>query len=210
MTVEITSYITGDVIYVTELSSHDDERPHSWRLGKAAIQAIRDGRKLMGAHLYGACLRGADLQGANLRGSDLRRADLRDTNLRRANLRNADLRGADLEDAILHGADLGGPTIIDAGQEKRGYRFVAIPHEDGIRIAAGCRWFTIAEARAHWGRDIAPSDAECLARIEMIARVARSRGWVVGDEGDRDAAWPPFVPRLIKGLGRPLVRRRTS
>lgn len=99
-----------------------------------------------------------------------------------ANLRGANLRGACLRDADLRGANLRGATAIDAGQDIRGYRFVGIPYDDGIRIAAGCRWFTLAEAREHWAGDDRPSNAECRERVEMIARIARRRGWTIGDE----------------------------
>lgn len=83
------------------------------------------------------------------------------------NLRGANLRGADLS-----GADLSGANLIDAGQDRRGYRFVAVSHDDGIRIAAGCRWFTLAEARKHW-----KTNAEALAKVEMIAAEAARRDW---------------------------------
>src|SRR5574343_419189 len=80
-------------------------------------------------------------------------ADLRDANLSGANLRGANLYGADLRDADLYGADLRlTKGIVDAGQDLRGYRFIGrLPHEDKpLMIAAGCRWFTLDEAKAHW------------------------------------------------------------
>ena len=62
-----------------------------------------------------------------------------------ANLRGANLRGADLRDSrgVLH------PPINDP----RGYRCVAVWHPDGWMIAAGCRYFTVEGALAHWGAD---------------------------------------------------------
>lgn len=138
--------ITGAVLY---------EHPDSLHTAMEAAVAAK------------AYLRGANLSGANLRGAYLRGADLRGADLRWANLRGANLRGADLS-----GADLSGANLIDAGQDRRGYRFVAVSHDDGIRIAAGCRWFTLAEARKHW-----KTNAEALAKVEMIAAEAARRDW---------------------------------
>ena len=94
------------------------------------------------ANLYGADLRGANLSGANLSGADVRDA----------NLYGANLSGADVRDTNLYGANLYNATgIIPLPvAEPRVYRWVAVAHSDGWRIAAGCRWFTVAEARAHW------------------------------------------------------------
>ena len=63
----------------------------------------------------------------------------------RADLIGANLRGADLRDSrgVLH------PPINDP----RGYRCVAVWHPDGWMIAAGCRYFTVEGALAHWGAD---------------------------------------------------------
>ncbi len=123
-------------------------------------------------------LRGAYLEGADLRGADLRLANLRLADLRLANLRLADLRGADLEGADLHGADLIGAylrladlrgaylahtILIDAGQDHRGYRFVGVPTGEGLRILAGCRWFSLEEAKAHW-----VDNRDALARVAFI------------------------------------------
>lgn len=97
----------------------------------------------------------------------------------RFNLRDADLRSADLRSANLRGAYLGSLTIIDAGQDLRGYRFVAVQWPDWLRIAAGCRWFTLNEALAHWGAGSKSKNAEeCLRKVEMIEAEARRRGWL--------------------------------
>ena len=53
---------------------------------------------------------------------------------------SADLGGADLE---------GAKNILTAMAD--GWPMFAIRWEDGIRIKAGCHWFTVAEARAYWG-----------------------------------------------------------
>ena len=73
----------------------------------------------------------------------------------------------------LSDADLRGATVIDAGQDNRGYRFVA-RQGDPMLIAAGCRWLTAAEAREHWA-----NNPECLGKVEMIIAEATRRGWTV-------------------------------
>jgi len=134
---------------------------------------------LRSADLTGAVLTRADLRSADLRSADLTRADLRSADLTcadltravltRAVLTRAVLRGAELIGAVLTCADLTGAVltravgIIDAGQDPRGYRFVGVQHDDSWRVAAGCRWFTIAEARAHWA-----NNRDALARVSVI------------------------------------------
>ena len=146
---------------------------------------------LRGADLGGADLRGANLRGADLGGADLRGADLRGAYLRGADLGDADLRGAylgdaDLRGASLGGADLGGAYLIDAGQDARGYRFIAQKHDDGMRILAGCHYFeSVKAARTHWEarhKDNPALHAECLAKIDLIEAVAIARGWLESSE----------------------------
>ena len=110
------------------------------------------------ADLRWADLSKADLSKANLRWADLRWADLRWANLRgadlsKANLSKADLRGANLIKADLRWADLRGAIgiIHPPINDPRGYRCIAVWHDDQWRIAAGCRWFTVDEGRRHWG-----------------------------------------------------------
>ena len=158
----------------------------------AVEQAVRKGVSLKGANLADANLRGANLRGADLADANLARADLAGAILARAylagayladaNLRGADLADANLADANLAGANLGraylagaylaGATLIDAGQESRGYRFVGVP-TDGVRILAGCRWFTVTEAREHWS-----GNPEALAKAALIEAEAARRGWI--------------------------------
>jgi uncharacterized protein YjbI with pentapeptide repeats len=82
----------------------------------------------------------------------------------RANLTGADLRGANLSGADLRGADLrGAKNITCAGSDLRGYRFLGVRHTDQWYVAAGCRWFTIPQAIAHW--DLSK---DALARVGVI------------------------------------------
>ena len=74
------------------------------------------------------------------------RADLSRANLSRANLSAADLSWADLSRADLSWANL---MCLPIG-DPRGYRPVAMWCNEWI-VFAGCRRFTLAEARAHWG-----------------------------------------------------------
>ena len=117
------------------------------------------------ADLRGADLRYADLSGANLRDANLRYADLRDADLSDADLRGADLRYADLRYADLRGADLRGADLRGADlrgavgflplpvADPRGYHHHAILCEKEWRVRAGCRDFSISEAREHWTSD---------------------------------------------------------
>ena len=128
------------------------------------------------ANLNAANLNGANLGAASLRGTDLSGADLRGAKLRFTDLCGANLQGADLRCAIIRGH-----STIDAGEDMRGYRFIGVQNRRGLHIAAGCNWFTLHEAMAHWKpREFPPvSAAECLGKVEMIAAEAQRRGWVV-------------------------------
>ncbi len=123
-------------------------------------KANLSGANLRRVDLSGADLSGADLSGANLSGAYLRGADLSGANLSGANLSGAYLRGAYLSEAYLSGAYLrGADGILDLGNPY-GWRVVAVWHPDGVRIVAGCHWFTLVEAQTHWksmaGRDLMP------------------------------------------------------
>lgn len=147
---------------------------------------------LSGADLRGAYLIGADLAWANLRYADLRRVNLRDANLHyadlvEANLRAANLRGAILRDAHLHHADLRGADMretnlrgadlsdaygyVCAGWDQRGYHFFGVQHADGWRVSAACRWFTLAEAEAHWTKR---GNEDALARVAIVRAAANA------------------------------------
>ena len=146
------------------------------RSSGAALFSVDGGSLKMAVEI--AVRRGADLRGAYLRGANLRDANLRDADLRDADLRDADLRGADLIDA-----HLGGAYLIDAGQDSRGYRFIGWLHKGEIRIRAGCRDFTLAEAQAHWSSRHSPClRAECIGKLGLIESVAIARGWVKKQE----------------------------
>lgn len=130
------------------------------------LKAVARDADLSGANLRDADLRGTYLIKANLRQADLRGANLYGAHLYGADLSGADLRGANLRQANLRGADLmGAHGACCLGTDRRGYRFVGIHHDDGWRILAGCRWFTVAEAVAHWE---AARNEDALARVAIL------------------------------------------
>ena len=104
-----------------------------------------------------------------------RRADLAD-----ANLAGAYLARANLARANLAGAYLAGAYLIDGGQRSDGYRFVGAVKDNALMIHAGCRNFTITEARAHWTKTRAgtPLGDETFCILDHIEAVARIRGLV--------------------------------
>jgi len=105
------------------------------------------GADLRGADLRDAVLTCADLGGADLGGADLRRADLGDADLTGANLRRANLRGADLRYANLRDA----VGWVSLTYTDHGYLVGASWQGAEWRIVAGCRDFSIKQAREHWG-----------------------------------------------------------
>jgi len=120
--------------------------------------------------LRGANLRGVDLYEADLYGADLHGANLHGANLLRANLLRANLRGA--------------RGIFSAGCTIDHHEFFAVSHHYGIRVKAGCQWWTMAEARGyyetgHGTRHPAPILAERIAKLDAIEAGAIARGWAV-------------------------------
>jgi hypothetical protein len=129
---------------------------------------------LCNANLYNADLYGANLHGANLSGANLRYADLSGANLRNADLRNAKLRYA----------DLGNQWIIQGPVRSDGYHFLLmrLTGEKVPKVRAGCRWYSLAGAKAHWSRH-AGSDAtrrqlnnEALDILIWLERAMHYRG----------------------------------
>jgi len=144
---------------VTVSIACDPAAPFGVKLGLAVRAAYASGADLSGADLSGAVLRGADLSGADLSG--------------------ADLSGADLSGAVLRGEKVA--RIFASANRLDGYTFFAFELEaGGVKIAAGCRWFTVAEFRAHVaagypypGTDKA---SETLAILDFIEARAASLG----------------------------------
>ena len=100
----------------------------------------------------------------------------------------ADLSEANLSGANLRGADLSGADLLCLGQRSDGYWFYAQPTEDGIKIKAGCRYFLMSEARAHWTRIRAGTalGAETMAMLDYAETLAAIR-WPTAVEAARGA-----------------------
>jgi hypothetical protein len=162
--------------------------PEGVKLGLAARVAVGrkenlswanlSGANLSGANLSGANLSGANLSGANLSGANLSGADLSGANLSGANLSGANLSWADLSGANLSGAKIHGEPVTRCFARVTrddGFGFLAMQLETGgVKIAAGCRWFTVAEFRAHVadeypGTDKAVETLWILSSIEQRA-----------------------------------------
>ena len=118
---------------------------------------------------------------ADMSGANLSRADMSGANLSRADMSGADLSGANLSGANLSGANLSGATYRDVKLGRRGevknasrsdgYVFRLLDCDDGNwRVMAGCRWFTLAEAWAHWTatRDATPIGEETFDILVMF------------------------------------------
>ena len=100
--------------------------------------------------------------------------------LRGADLEGAYLRWANLEGADLEGADLRGTCVIDIGQRSDGYQFYLHCGLDEPHILAGCRCFTITDARKHWRktRGGTPLGKESLRMVSDGVARAKIRGLI--------------------------------
>ena len=167
---EIHNRYTGKVQFTAEIEC-EETALRSVKIGLAVRWAIKNEADLREADLSEANLRGANLRGANLRGADLSEANL---------------RGADLSEANLYGADSISDRIIDGGIRSDGYRFLLTRTDPGPwRIKAGCRNFTLDEAREHWTRTRPEGDPlgdETRLIIAHMVAVAKLRKWPEGGE----------------------------
>ena len=190
MKFEVKNRFSGNVQFIAEIDT--DSELNSVRLGLAVKWARGNGANLSGADLRGADLSGADLRGADLRdaylsGANLSGADLRGANLSGANLRGADLRDAYLSDANLSGADLRGANLRGADlrgaylQHNKTIIFCQVGNycmfmhqgKEEVMVKAGCRYFTIEEAKKHWADNRTkwthPTDEYGQRQLRMLA-----------------------------------------
>lgn len=148
--------------------------PYQSKLGLAVKAALANRDDLTGAVLVQADLTGADFFEANLVGADLRWANLSGADLTEANLIGSNLYGAKLAGARIHGDKIS--SLITSAPRSDGFVFQAFELQaGGVKIKAGCRWFTPAEYRAHIkaaypGTDMAQETRRILAFIEGRAR----------------------------------------
>ena len=162
MSIEI-KRIDGTVAYESQSATS---------LKEAAEEAVRQGVSLAranfsGAHFPGAHFPGANFSGANFFGAHFSGANFSGANFSRANFYGANFYGAE---GILHV----GP--VD------GWDMYAVRWPDGPRIKAGCRWFTVDEARGWWGKGGGHGNAPehgplMLAGVEALLTLARAHGW---------------------------------
>lgn len=115
-----------------------------------AIQPIKMGLAVRVAYAVGANLDGANLLGANLVG---------------ANLVGANLDGALIKDAKVK-------RLVAAIGRGDGYVFYGFEIEAGVKIMAGCRWFTVAEFRAHVASQY-PDTAKATETLWILDAIER-------------------------------------
>ena len=88
--------------------------------------------------------------------------------------RKEDLSGANLSGANLYGAKIHGePVTCCFARVMRddGYTFLAMQLEaGGVKIAAGCRWFTVAEFRAHVA-DNYPGEPKAVETLWILSSI---------------------------------------
>ena len=90
---------------------------------------------------------------------------------------NAYLGNANLSNADFRGANLGDSDLISGGQRLDGYEFYGQIKDGELWIKAGCRYFSIDEARRHWNetrKDTTLGD-ETFLRLDMIESIAKTR-----------------------------------
>ena len=144
------------------------------------------GVDLAGANLAGVDLAGANLSWANLSWANLSRVDLSGADLSGANLSRVDLAGVDLAGANLAGANLSWANLSRAGLRviggrSDGHQFYLHKMPEGPpMLRAGCRFFTLAAARAHWTARRAGTllGDESLALCDHAERMAKIAGWL--------------------------------
>ena len=178
--------------------------PEGVKLGLAVKVAVGQKAYLARADLAGAYLAGANLAGANLAGADLAGANLAGANLAGANLAGAYLAGADLARADLAGADLARADLAGAliNGELVTRCFARVMRDDGqtalamqlqaggVKIAGGCRWFTVAEFRAHVAESYPGTEkaVETIWILDTIERRAADLGIALEPVAAEEAA----------------------
>jgi hypothetical protein len=133
-----------------------------------------------------ADFRGSDLRHTRFREGIWYNADFRNANLERVafidlQLGNVDFRGANMNHVNFNdGARFAGAKgIVEGGTRRDGYRFWGwVCKEEGLKIRAGCRNFTLEQAHSWWGRDHRGSKlaAESMLIVESIQKRAELLG----------------------------------
>jgi uncharacterized protein YjbI with pentapeptide repeats len=171
---DVFNCFTASVQFTAEIDA-EKSVPASIKLGLAIRWAHHNGASLVGANLIGARLDRASLDGANL---DSARLD-------RASLVGANLDGASLVGARLDGARLGNQWIVQGATRSDGYAFFLqkLTADEEPMIKAGCRYFTLAQAKAHWTntRRGTALGQETEIIIRSMVALACARGLIVAN-----------------------------
>jgi len=187
MSIEI-KRIDGTVAYESQSATS---------LKEAAEEAVRQGVSLARAHFPLAHFPGANFSladfslanfsGANFSGANFYKADFSLANFSGADFYKADFSlanfyKADFSLANFYGANFyGAEGILHVGPVD-GWDMYAVRWDDGPRIKAGCRWFTVSEARKWWGKGGAPGNKPehgplMLAGLDALLAMAKAHGW---------------------------------
>ena len=177
MSIEI-KRIDGTVAYESQSATS---------LKEAVAEAVRQGVSLAGVHFSGADFSGADFSGANFSGTDFSLANFSGANFFGVHFYGADFSlanfsGASFSGASFYGANFFGVEGILHVGPVDGWDMYAVRWDDGPRIKAGCRWFTVTEAREWWGKGGAPGNKPehgplMLAGLEALLALAKDHGW---------------------------------
>ena len=167
MSIEI-KRIDGTVAYESQSATS---------LKEAVAEAVRQGVSLAGADFFGADFFGAHFSLANFSGADFSGAHFSGANFSRANFSGANFSGASFYGVHFFGVE----GILHVGPVD-GWDMYAVRWDDGPRIKAGCRWFTVSEAREWWGRGGAAGNKPehgplMLAGLEALLALAKNQGW---------------------------------
>lgn len=104
-------------------------------------------------------------------------SDLNQSHFQKCTFLNTNFNHAEIEYCFITECS----NIIDIGCSSRGYRWIAVKYDDGLRIKAGCRWFTQDEATAHWYGQDSYQRKESKIRMNTILQLATLKGWQVAD-----------------------------
>ncbi len=178
---DVLNRFSGAVQFTAEIDCKADT-PQSWKLRLAVLWGVEHRANLSRADLSRADLSGANLSRADLSWADLSWANLSRANLSWANLSWANLSRANLSSANLSGADLSGADLswfIQGPTRSDGYEFKLTKFKDeSVMVRAGCRNFTMKEARKHWNdtRKGTLLGNETFAILDCLEAMATARG----------------------------------
>ena len=121
-------------------------------------------------------------QGVSLAGANCSEAHFSGANFSRADFSLANFYGADFSGASFYGANFFGVEGILHVGPVDGWDMYAVRWDDGPRIKAGCRWFTVSEARKWWGKGGEPGNKPehgplMLAGLDALLAMAKAHGW---------------------------------